>query len=89
MLLGLFVVPGARSGWATDCAADAAGRGDIWGALTGYCVAACVALYASMVPAAMWAADDTVRGLLGFWSLIIGPAAGALIGNARGITRRA
>jgi hypothetical protein len=54
-----------------------------WGASVGYLIASCVALYAAMVPAAMWSSDDTVRGLLGFWSLLIGPAVGALIGAAR------
>jgi hypothetical protein len=55
-------------------------RAAFWGGLVGYGIAACVALVASMKPPAMWSDDDTLRGLLGFWSLLVGPAAGALAG---------
>lgn len=84
MLIGLFVVPavllwlGHRLRRRTPRQ-----RAVFWGALTGYLLASCVALYASMVPAATWSPDDTLRGLAGFWSLLIGPAIGALIGLAR------
>jgi hypothetical protein len=58
-------------------------RAAFWGGLTGYLVAACAALWVGMIPAAEWSAGDTVRGALGFWSLLVAPAFGAAIAAAR------
>jgi hypothetical protein len=55
-------------------------RSAFLGALLGYAAAAVLSLWASMDPAAMWGSGDTLRGLLGYWSLLIGPAVGALLG---------
>lgn len=81
MLVGLFVVPvvlllaGHRLRRRSP-----ARRRMFWGALAGYGVASVAALWAGMSPAAMWASGDTVRGFLGFWLLLVGPAVGALVG---------
>lgn len=81
MLVGLFVVPvvllwnGHRLRRRSPVR-----RRMFWGALTGYGVAAVAALSASMKPAAMWAPVDTVRGFLGFWSLLVFAVVGAMIG---------
>jgi hypothetical protein len=52
-------------------------RAMFWGALVGYGVASLAALAVSISPAAMWDANDTLRGVLGFWSFIIGGVLGA------------
>lgn len=55
-------------------------RAAFWGALIGYGLASLAALAVSLYPAAMWAPTDTLRGLLGFWSFLIGGVLGALAG---------
>jgi hypothetical protein len=55
-------------------------RAAFWGGLTGYLVAAGAAMWVGMIPAAEWSPTDTVRGALGFWSLLVAPALGAAIG---------
>jgi hypothetical protein len=90
MLLGIFAVPGALL-WLGHRLRRRSPfqRAIFWGALVGYFVAASLALYAAMVPAAMWSADDTVRGLVGFWSFLIGPVVGGLIAAVRAPSRSA
>jgi hypothetical protein len=84
MLLGLFMVPvlllwsGHRLRRRTP-----RWRAVFWGLLAGYIAGSVLALVASMVPAAEWSGDDTVRGLLGFWSLVLLPALGAAFGAVR------
>jgi ABC-type spermidine/putrescine transport system permease subunit II len=81
MLAGVFVVPvvllvlghrlrrrGAR--W----------QRAFWGAVIAHVVMAPIALVAAMSPAAEWAPADTLRGALGFWSLLVVPAIGGLVG---------
>lgn len=61
-------------------------RGAFWGGVIGYGVAAAAALVAGMYPPAMWSGDDTIRGLLGFWLLLVAPLVGVMLGalSARG-----
>lgn len=79
LLLGLFVVPlgllalGHRLRRRTR-----AQRAVYWGGLVGYLAGSLAALWVGMVPAAEWSGTDTVRGLLGYGGLIIGPIVGAL-----------
>jgi len=81
LLLGLFVVPAALLwGGHRLRRKSARWRSTFWGAVVGYLLSACVSMTAGMMPPAMWSPDDTARGLLGFWSLILLPAAGALVG---------
>jgi len=81
MLLGVFVIPtvlvwpGHRlrrrpPRW----------RGAFWGAVIAHVIAVPVAAVAAMTPAAEWSPTDTMRGLLGFWLLLIAPLVGAAIG---------
>ena len=89
LLAGLFVIPlafltlGHR--WRRR---GPRARAAFWGGLTGYLLASCVALVVGMSPAAEWSAGDTLRGALGFWSLLLAPALGVavallLAGNER------
>jgi hypothetical protein len=57
-------------------------RGAFWGALIAHVAVAPVAMIAAMSPAAEWAPTDTIRGALGFWSLLLAPIAGAIVGAA-------
>lgn len=81
LLVGLFVVPvfllwaGHRLRRRTPRQ-----RAMFWGALVGYGVASLAALAVSIYPAAMWDATDTMRGLFGFWSFVIGGVLGAAVG---------
>lgn len=80
MLVGIFGVPVALVwGGHRLRRRSARWRAVFWGALIGYGVSVCVALVASMVPAEMWSDENRLRGLLGYWSLLIGPIAGALL----------
>jgi len=88
MLLGLFVVP-ATLLWSGHRLRRRSPRwrSVFWGMLIGYIAGSCVALVAGMSPAAEWASDDALRGLLGFWSLLLLPALGAGIGAVRPVPR--
>lgn len=58
-----------------------------WGGLIGYLVAALAAMWVGMTPAAEWSSADTVRGLLGYWGLIVGPILGAIVAvGLRGVS---
>lgn len=80
MLVGLFGVPVFLL-WAGHRLRRRSPRVRVvfWGALTGYGVASLAALAVSIYPAAMWSADDTLRGVLGFWSFVIGGLLGAAV----------
>jgi hypothetical protein len=56
-------------------------RSAFWGGLIGHVLAIPVASAAAMLPPAEWASTDTVRGLLGFWLLLLAPVAGAVVGS--------
>ncbi len=55
-----------------------------WGAVIGHCVAACVALGFGLFPPEAWTADDALRGLGGFGSLLAFPVVGAALGMTGG-----
>lgn len=55
-------------------------RAAFWGALVGHLLAMPVAVAAALLPPAAWAPGDWLRGALGFWLLLVGPAVGALVG---------
>lgn len=85
MLLGLFLMPlvflALGHKWRKRSPRQ---RAAFWGGLTGYLFAACAALWVGMTPAAEWSAGDTVRGAVGYWSLLVAPALGAAIAAAVG-----
>jgi uncharacterized membrane protein len=55
-----------------------------WGAVVGHLVALLLAMAAALATPAMWTGDDTVRGLLGLWTLLLLPLGGALLGALAG-----
>lgn len=81
MLAGIFLVPMALL-WAGHRLRrrPPRWRGAFWGALIAHVAMAPVALVAAMSPAAEWAPTDTVRGALGFWSLLVMPVLGGVVG---------
>jgi len=83
MLLGLFGVPAALL-WAGHRLRRRSPRwrSAFWGALIAHVAIAPVAMAAAMIPPAEWRPDDTLRGLLGFWSLLLVPLVGAVVGVA-------
>jgi len=84
LLVGLFVVPVALLwGGHRLRRKSPRWRSTFWGALIGYLLSASVSMAAGMLPPATWDGDDTMRGLLGFWSLVLLPAAGAVVGALR------
>ena len=58
-------------------------RGAFWGALFAYALAALVALWVSMSPAAEWEGSDLLRGFLGFWAMLVAPLVGGTLGALR------
>ena len=83
MLLGVFAVPAALL-WAGHRLRrrSARFRAAFWGALVGHVVAMVVGSAAAMTPPEEWASTDRWRGLLGFWSFVLLPAVGAVLGAA-------
>ena len=83
LLVGLFVVPlgllalGHRLRRRTSVQ-----RAIYWGGLIGYLLGSVATLWVGMVPAQEWSDSDTLRGLLGYWGLIIGPVVGAAVALA-------
>ena len=81
MLAGVFVVPVVLLALGHRVRRrDARGQRAFWGALIAHVAVAPIALVAAMSPAAEWAPTDTLRGALGFWSLLVVPAIGGLVG---------
>jgi hypothetical protein len=85
MLLGLLGVPAGLL-WAGHRMRRRSPRwhAAFWGALVAHLLAALAAIVASMVPPEEWRPDDTWRGVFGFWTLLVAPAVGALVGIALG-----
>lgn len=83
MLVGLFGIPTLLL-WAGHHLRrkSVAVRGIFWGGLAGHTVAAVVAIWFSMVPPEAWSSVDTARGFAGFYGMLLGSVAGALIGLA-------
>jgi hypothetical protein len=78
LLVGLFVIPvGLLTLGHRLRRRPPVQRAIFWGGLVGYLLGSLAAMWVGMVPAAEWAGSDTVRGLLGYWGLILGPVAGA------------
>ena len=88
MLLGLFAVPTyllwAGHHWRKRSART---KGAFWGGVIGHTVAALVATLAAMYEPALWSEDDVLRGVLGYWMMLLAGAAGigvgALVGGGR------
>ncbi len=78
MLVGAFGVPAALL-WTGHRLRMRSPRRQaaFWGALAGHVVAVPVATAAALLPPAEWAPTDALRGALGFWLLLHGPAPGA------------
>lgn len=81
LLAGLFLVPVVLL-WRGHRLRRQSGRfrGAFWGAITGHCIAATVALIASMIPPEAWTSADVARGVLGLWGLFLLPVLGGAIG---------
>lgn len=84
MLTGVFVVPAILL-WAGHRLRRRSPRwrSAFWGAVVVHMVVAPMAMVAAMYPAAEWAPGDTWRGAMGFWSLVLAPLLGAIIGAVR------
>ena len=89
LLAGLFVVPVMLLGLGHRLRRRSpAQRALFWGGATGYLAGSLAAMWVGMVPAAEWSGADTIRGLLGYWGLIIGPVVGAMAALAFKSSRR-
>ena len=49
------------------------------GAIVGHCIAGTVAVVWGMIPPEAWEPTESARGFAGLWSLLLFPAAGALL----------
>ena len=88
MLIGAFVIPGVLL-WSGHRLRRRTPRwrGAFWGGVAGHLVALVVGSIAAMTPAAQWSGDDTFRGAFGFWSFLVLPIVGAVMGMLRGRRR--
>jgi hypothetical protein len=86
-LLGLFVVPvglvwyGHRLRRRSPLAQSA-----FWGAVAGHCIAGLLAVSLGMIPPEAWTSEETARGFIGLWALLVLPVVGAAVGAV--LTRR-
>lgn len=80
-LLGLYVMPLVLLAWGHGLRrrSDRLQRA-FWGAIGGHLLAMLLALAAALYPPSAWTGDETVRGFLGLWSLLVLPLGGALLG---------
>jgi hypothetical protein len=83
-LLGLFGIPLALLVIAHRLRRRSARtRGIFWGAVVGHVIAATLAVIWGMIPPEAWTAEETARGFVGLWSLLLFPTAGAVLGMLR------
>jgi len=79
-LIGLFVVPLVLLAYGHRLRRRSPrGRSGFWGAVIGHCIALVLAVVLGMIPPEPWTADDTWRGFLGLWSLLVFPVVGSAI----------
>lgn len=85
LLVGLLIVPGVLL-WLGHRLRDRspAQRGAFWGGVIGHTLAMLIGLVALQFPPVLWSGD--VRTVLAFWLMLLGGAAGALIGAVRART---
>jgi hypothetical protein len=85
MLLGLFAVPTFLL-WVGHHWRKRSGRtkGAFWGGVVGHTTAAIVATIAAMYQPALWSETDVMRGVLGYWLMLLAGIAGILIGALLG-----
>jgi uncharacterized membrane protein YhaH (DUF805 family) len=77
-LIGLYVFPLVLLWWGHHLKRRSrTARRAFWGAIIGHCVAGVLALSAGILFPEEWDAQERLRGLLGLWSLMIFPVAGA------------
>ena len=59
-------------------------RALFWGLVAGHTIAALLAIVAALYLPVRWGGGDVVRGLLGFWAMLLGGALGAAAGWVMG-----
>lgn len=80
-LVGLFVVPVVLLVYGHRLRRRSPrGRSAFWGAVIGHCTAGVLAVSLGMIPPEAWTPEETWRGFVGLWSLLVFPAAGGVIG---------
>ena len=81
MMLGAFGIP-ALLLWAGHRLRRRSARwiAVFWGAVIGHAASLVIGPVAAMIPAAEWGQNDVWRGALGYWSFLVCPVLGALVG---------
>ena len=83
MLAGIFLVPAALLWLGHRLRRRSARiRAVFWGAVIGH-VAAMACAHVALMPPEEWSPDDRLRGALGFWSFLVLPVVGGLVGFLR------
>jgi hypothetical protein len=83
-LLGLFGVPIVLLVYGHRLRRRSArGRAAFWGAVIGDVGAATLAISLGMIPPEAWTTEETWRGFIGLWSLLVFPVAGAIVAFVR------
>ena len=82
-LVGLYVMPLVLLAWGHGLRRRSPRwQRAFWGAIGGHLVAMLLALGAALYLPVVWTGDETVRGFLGLWTLLLLPLAGAAFGAA-------
>jgi hypothetical protein len=82
-LLGLFIVPLVLVGYGHRLRRRSAlAQNAFWGAVAGHCIAGVLAVSLGMIPPETWTPEETARGFIGLWSLLVFPLVGAVVGAA-------
>ena len=87
LLAGLFVIPAVLLSVGHRLRRRSARvQSAFWGAIFAHIFASLAVAVFSMLPPEAWQSTDTMRGAVGFWSLLVAPAIGAAVGALRART---
>jgi hypothetical protein len=79
-IVGLYLVPLVLLAWGHRVRRlNPRARRSFWGAVIGHCIAGTLVMF-GMMPPEEWTADQTVRGFIGLWALLVFPTVGAIGG---------
>lgn len=85
LLAGLFVIPAVLLMVGHRLRRRSAHvQSAFWGAIFAHIIASLAVVAFSMIPPEAWQTTDSLRGAIGFWSLLVAPVVGAAIGALRG-----
>lgn len=78
-IVGIYIVPVILLSWGHKIRKlSPKSQRAFWGAIFGHIIAGTLAVTLGMIPPESWTAEETARGFIGLWSLLVFPALGAI-----------